>query len=36
LYQKRQIGWKFAFKSLITNQNWIFVGRSSGLNSVTN
>ena len=36
LYQKRQIGWKFAFKSLITNQNWFFVGRSSGLNSVTN
>jgi N4-gp56 family major capsid protein len=36
LYQKRQIGWKFAFKSIITNQNWLFVGRSSGLNSVTN
>lgn len=36
LHQKRTIGWKFAFKSLITNQNWIRRVRSSGLNSVTN
>lgn len=36
LQQSRKIGWKFAFKSLITNQNWIVVVRSSGLNSKTN
>lgn len=36
LQQNRKIGWKFAFKSIITNQNWIRLVRSSGLNSVTN
>lgn len=36
LYQNRKIGWKFAFKSIITNQNWVRRVRSSGLNSVTN
>lgn len=36
LHQSRKIGWKFAFKSLITNQTWIRRLRSSGLNSVTN
>jgi N4-gp56 family major capsid protein len=36
LQQSRKIGWKFAFKSLITNQNWVIVVRSSGLNSKTN
>jgi N4-gp56 family major capsid protein len=36
LQQSRKIGWKFAFKSLITNQNWLVVVRSSGLNSKTN
>lgn len=36
LQQSRKIGWKFAFKSLITNQNWIELVRSAGLNSVTN
>jgi len=36
LQQSRKIGWKFAFKTLITNQNWIIVVRSSGLNSKTN
>src|SRR5579863_1405915 len=36
LQQSRKIGWKFAFKSIITNQNWLVVVRSSGLNSKTN
>jgi N4-gp56 family major capsid protein len=36
LQQNRKIGWKFAFKSIITNQNWLREIRSSGLNSVTN
>jgi len=36
LQQNRKIGWKFAFKALITNQNWIQRVRTSGLNSVTN
>jgi N4-gp56 family major capsid protein len=36
LQQSRKIGWKFAFKSLITNQNWIRRVRSAGANSVTN
>ena len=36
LQQSRKIGWKFAFKSLITNQTWIIRVRSAGLNSVTN
>lgn len=36
LQQSRKIGWKFAFKSIITNQNWIRRVRSAGMNSVTN
>lgn len=36
LQQNRKIGWKFAFKSIITNQNWIRRVRSSGLSSTTN
>lgn len=36
LQQSRKIGWKFAFKSVITNQTWIRRVRSSGANSVTN
>jgi len=34
LQQNRKIGWKFAFKSIITNQNWVRRVRSSGANSV--
>jgi len=36
LQQNRKIGWKFAFKAIITNQNWIRRVRSSGIDSVTN
>ncbi len=36
LMQSRKIGWKFAFKSIITNQNWVRRVRSAGLSSVTN
>lgn len=36
LQQSRKIGWKFAFKSVITNQNWVRRVRSAGANSVTN
>ena len=36
LQQARKIGWKFAFKSIITNQNWIRLVRSAGQNSVNN
>lgn len=36
LQQSRKIGWKFAFKSIITNQNWIRLIRSAGQNSVNN
>lgn len=36
LQQSRKIGWKFAFKSVISNQNWIRRVRSAGSNSVTN
>lgn len=36
LHQSRLIGWKFAFKSIITNQNWLRRVRTSGLNSTTN
>lgn len=35
LQQSRKLGWKFAFKSLITNQSWIRRVRSAGLNSLT-
>jgi N4-gp56 family major capsid protein len=34
LQQSRKMGWKFAFKSIITNQSWIRRIRSAGLNSV--
>ena len=33
LEQSRKLGWKFAFKSIITNQTWIRRIRSSGANS---
>ena len=33
LQQSRKIGYKFAFKTIITNQNWIYRFRSSGANS---
>ena len=36
LQQSRKVGWKFAYKSIITNQNWIERVRSAGANSVTN
>lgn len=36
LKQNTKIGYKFSFKSNITNQNWIWRVRSAGLNSVTN
>lgn len=34
LQQSRKLGWKFAFKAIITNQTWIRRIRSSGANSV--
>jgi N4-gp56 family major capsid protein len=36
LQQSRKLGWKFAFKSLIVNQNWIRRVRTSGLSSANN
>jgi len=36
LHQNRMVGWKFAFKSLITNQTWIRRVRSAGLNTIVN
>lgn len=36
LQQSRKIGWKFSFKSVITNQTWIRRVRSAGMNSVNN
>jgi N4-gp56 family major capsid protein len=36
LQQSRKIGWKFAFKSVITNQTWLRRVRSAGANSITN
>lgn len=36
LQQSRKIGFKFAFKTLITNQSWLRRVRSSGLNSANN
>jgi N4-gp56 family major capsid protein len=36
LQQNRKIGWKFSFKSIITNQNWIRAVFSSGNDSVNN
>lgn len=36
LQQNRKIGYKFAFKAIITNQNWLFSVISAGQNSVNN
>jgi N4-gp56 family major capsid protein len=36
LQQNRKLGYKFAFKTLITNQNWLLRVRSSGASSVNN
>jgi len=36
LQQSRKIGWKFAFKSIITNQDWIIRVRSAGNDSTAN
>lgn len=36
LMQSRKIGMKFAFKSVITNQNWLRAAFSAGLNSQNN
>lgn len=34
LQQNRKIGYKFAFKAIITNQNWLLRVRTPGVNSV--
>ena len=36
LYQNRKISYKFAFKAVILNNNWLIVTKSSGLNSTNN
>lgn len=36
LQQSRKIGYKFAFKAIITNQSWIYSVISAGQNSVNN
>ena len=36
LQQNRKIGWKFAFKTIITNQTWLRRMRSAGQDSVNN
>jgi len=36
LQQSRKIGYKFAFKAIITNQNWLWSVISAGQNSVNN
>jgi N4-gp56 family major capsid protein len=36
LQQNRKIGWKFAFKAIITNQDWLRRVRSSGQDSTNN
>jgi N4-gp56 family major capsid protein len=36
LQQTRKLGYKFAFKAIITNQNWIWATQSAGQNSVNN
>jgi len=36
LQQSRKIGYKFAFKTVISNQTWLYRVRSSGADSVTN
>jgi N4-gp56 family major capsid protein len=33
LQQSRKLGWKFAFKSIITNNNWLTAYLTSGLDS---
>jgi hypothetical protein len=34
LQQSRKLGWKFAFKALVTNTDWIRRVRTAGMNSV--
>jgi N4-gp56 family major capsid protein len=34
LQQSRKLGWKFAFKSIITNNNWLTLYLTSGLDSL--
>jgi N4-gp56 family major capsid protein len=36
LQQSRKIGWKFAFKSVVTNATWAYLVESAGTNSVNN
>ena len=36
LQQTRKLGYKFAFKTIITNQNWIWAVISAGQNSINN
>lgn len=36
LQQSRKIGWKFAFKAIITNNNWLWRTVSAGANSINN
>lgn len=36
LQQSRKIGYKFAFKTIITNTNWLIRVRTPGVNSVNN
>jgi N4-gp56 family major capsid protein len=36
LQQTRKLGYKFAFKSIITNQNWLWAIVSAGQNSINN
>lgn len=36
LYQNRKISYKFAFKSVILNNNWLTVVKAAGLNSTNN
>jgi len=36
LQQSRKLGWKFAFKAIITNNNWLWRTRSAGANSINN
>ena len=34
LQQSRKLGWKFAFKAIITNNNWLYTYYTSGLDSL--
>lgn len=36
LQQSRKIGWKFAFKAIITNNNWLYRYATAGLDSTNN